>query len=119
MLCLLMVKKRLLIGVLLVKQKFIWIVPGPVNGELQISGFPANFPGQLAQDFFDLPGLTILGAPVSDNHTCVIFYLVEVREAPKASDSCFAASLKSRALLCKAWIDNRQTGPEIPIAPTT
>src|SRR4029077_2896210 len=48
MLCLLMVKKRLLIDVLLVKQKFIRIVPGPVNGELQISGFPANFPGEFA-----------------------------------------------------------------------
>ncbi|HEX3338488.1 MAG TPA: hypothetical protein VHT68_04860 [Pseudolabrys sp.] len=70
MLCLLMVDKRLLIGVLLVKQKFIWIVPGPIYGELQISGFPANFSGQLAQDFFDLPGLTITGTPVSYDHMC-------------------------------------------------
>jgi len=70
MLCSLMVKKCLLIDVLLVKQKFIRIVPGPVNGELQISGFPANFPGELAQYFFDRPGLTITGAPVSYDHVC-------------------------------------------------
>ena len=68
--CLLMIDKRLLIGVLLVEQKFIWIIAGPVDGELKISWFPANFFGQLAQDVFDLPGLTSLGPPVSDDHVC-------------------------------------------------
>ena len=68
--CLLMIDKRLLIGVLLVEQKFIRIIAGPVDGELQISRFPANFFGQLAQDVFDLCGLTSLGPPVSDDHVC-------------------------------------------------
>ena len=68
--CLLMVDKRLLIGVLLIEQKFIRIVARAVNGELQISGFPANFPGQFAQDFFDLPGLTLTGTPVGYDHVC-------------------------------------------------
>src|SRR5215471_14247756 len=114
-----MLKKRLLAHILFVEQKFLWIVERSVDDECDVARLLANFLGQLAQDRFDFLDFTVPRPPAGNDYMCHCFYFVDGWEAPKASDNRFAASPRSRALFCSAWIDRRHTGPEMPMAPTT
>jgi hypothetical protein len=78
-----MVKKCLLAHILLVQEKFIWIVARPVNDELQVARLPTNFFGQLAQDLFDLLDLTFSGTPSGDDHVCHGFTSLKRRKLRK------------------------------------
>src|SRR5690242_14039868 len=114
-----MLKKRLLAHILLVQQKFLWIVVRPVNDELEVARLSTNFLCQFAQDRFDFLDFTVTRPPGGNEYVGHCFYFADGGEAPKASDNRFAASPRSRALFCNAWIDRRHTGPEMPMAPTT
>ena len=55
--CLLVIEKRLLVRILLVKQKFIWIVVRAINDELQVARLLSGRRGKFAQNRFDFFGL--------------------------------------------------------------
>ena len=68
-----MVKKRLLVRILLIEQKFIWIVERPIDDELQVARLSTNFLGQLAQDRFDSLDVTVTRTPAGYDYMCHCF----------------------------------------------
>ena len=65
---LLMIEERLLALILFIQQKFIWVVMGSLDDELQVARLLAHFLSQLAQDRLDLLDLTVARPPSGYNH---------------------------------------------------
>ena len=67
------IKKRLLTYILLVQQKFIWVVVRSVNDELEVARLSTNFLGQRAQDRFDFLDLAVARTPAGYDYMCHCF----------------------------------------------